>query len=73
MPMRDVLVCEDCDAEVHLACSGFKKVPRGSYKCGCRDGGADDDLDNSYAGEDDDGDDGDGDGDTESDYDSDEG
>ena len=37
MPMRDVLVCGDCYAEVHLACSGFKKVPRGSYKCGCRE------------------------------------
>jgi hypothetical protein len=30
MPMRDVLVCDDCNARVHLACSGFKKVPRGS-------------------------------------------
>ena len=70
--MRDVLVCSDCDADVHLACSGFEKVPRGPYKCGCRDGGADEDLeDDSYDGEVDDGDDGDG--DTESDYDSNEG
>ena len=55
----------------HLACLGFKKVPRGSYKCGCRDGGADNDLDDdSYDGEDDDGDDADGDDvDTEFDYD----
>ena len=22
--MRNVLVCDDCDADVHLACSGFK-------------------------------------------------
>ena len=70
--MCDVLVCNDCDAEVHLTCSGFKKVPRGPYKCGCRGGGADDDLENdSYDGEDDDGDDGEG--DTESDCDFDEG
>ena len=76
MDLRDMLVwCNDYDAEVHLAFSGFKKVPRGPYKCGCRDGGADDDLDDdSYDGEYDDGDDGDGDDvDTESDYDPDEG
>jgi hypothetical protein len=76
VPMRDVLVCDDCNAEVHLACSGFKKVPRGFYNCGCRGGGANDDLDDNaydYEDDDDDRDDDDGDDvDTESDYDPDE-
>ena len=58
--MRDVLVCNDCQSPSRML--GFKKVPRGPYKCGCRGGVADDDLeDDSHDGEDDDGDDGDGD------------
>lgn len=32
--MEDVLICETCDCEVHLACSGLKVVPKGSWTCG---------------------------------------
>ena len=30
-----VLFCDLCEGEVHLSCSGFVKVPSGTYHCGC--------------------------------------
>jgi hypothetical protein len=30
-----VLLCDLCEGEVHLSCSGFVKVPSGTYHCGC--------------------------------------
>ena len=30
-----VLLCDLCEGEVHLSCSGFVNVPSGTYYCGC--------------------------------------
>jgi hypothetical protein len=34
-PMSDVLLCDSCDGEVHLACSGLSVAPEGEFHCGC--------------------------------------
>ena len=28
-----VLLCEDCDAEVHLECAGLRSVPKREWRC----------------------------------------
>jgi hypothetical protein len=71
--MGEVLVCEGCDGEVHLRCSGLDDMPEEEipYSCGCEDvddgdedveDGDDVDVDDDV-GEGDDGDDGDARGD----------
>ena len=32
-PQDDVLVCDGCEGDVHLACSGHVSVPDGDYRC----------------------------------------
>ena len=36
-PMRDVLVCDTCDAEVHFSCSGLARMPRDDEPFACAD------------------------------------
>ena len=70
--MGEVLLCEGCDGEVHLKCSGLDDMPEDKmpYYCGCDDVDGDDedvedgdDADNDEDDDADDADDGDDGGD----------
>ena len=36
VPIPNVLICEDCEGEFHLECSGHDTVPSTDFHCGCR-------------------------------------
>ena len=54
--MGEVLLCEGCDGEVHLKCSGLDDMPEDDlpYYCGCDDVDGDDEDGDDADNEDDD-------------------